>query len=242
MANTFTANDAEAAVRQYLLYPEAEAPNRVQIWHALQATAQRMFLNAQNTNVNWGVRTVSFYTVPGVREYLVQAGDFGKDLCVYTKDAANTYHQAREVRRVEIQDINLYYNGPQQAGGSGHSEACVSFFKRDGSTYLLMTPIPAASVQYEIFYQTDTGMFGAGSDAFTFPQFAYLLAAEAALTLLPGCKWAELDKADTKERKTEIAMSLNRTVQKYETEFENWVDSLSVPGSFSRLGYLEEYV
>jgi len=239
---TYTATDAEAIVRQFLLYPEGEKPNRVQIWHALNANAQRMLLNAQNTRVGWEVATWPLIVGSGTRDYLITAGDFGKDICIYTKESNVPYHQPREIERVELQDINFYYQGPAQATGSGHTAACMSFYRQNGTPYVRVTPTPAASAEYEITYQRDSGVFGSGSDVFIFAPFNYLLAAETALQLLPACQWAELDKSESQSRKQELALTLVRQVEKYEKEWEVWIDSMSVPGSYYRLGYGEEYL
>lgn len=243
MATQYTASQIEAMVYQTLMQPETDTPNRVQVWHALNAQAQLMFLAAQNTDVAWGVATLTLTVRAGVSDYPLPDENFGKDICIYTKDAANRYHQAREVKRVNLQDMNLQYEGAATSTFSGHSEACVAMYRDEtGEVYARFWPTPNATAQYEVTYETKDGMFGGMADSFRFAPFVHLLRYRVALELLPYCEWANLDEKRTMNRMQTLAISLQQQEQRYAKEYESYIDSDHQQGSYYRLGYAEECI
>lgn len=243
MAQTVSYSQFEAMVYQSLMQPETDTPNRVQVWHAINAQAQLMFAAIQNTDIPAGTGTYSFSTVAQQRDYLISATDFSKDVCISTKDSANPYHQAQEVLRIKPQDANLHYNGPAIAGGSGHTAVCMAMYRdATGDPYVRVYPTPSDSAEYEILYETDDGMFGAVGDSFRFPSFIHLLRYRVSLELLPYCEWSKLDDAATEKRMQRLALSLSTQEQKYTKEWEAFLDNDSQPGSFHRIGYAEGYI
>lgn len=238
----FTANQIEAMVYQTLGQPDPDSPNRIQLWNALNAQAQLMFNSAQNTDIAWGVATLTITTAPRRADYPMPDENFGKDICIYTKDASNPYHQAREVRRVNMQDANLMYDGPALSTASGHSESCVAFYRdATGHAYARFYPTPNAAAQYEVTYEVRDGMFGAFGDSFRFPNFVHLLRYRTALELLPYCQWSKLNEKQTDNRMRTLAISLSQQEQKYNDEWESFISNDRAIGSFTRAGYAEGY-
>lgn len=226
-------------IRTHLLDPNPDEPNPRNVYLKLQDAAQLLHLEAQNTSTAWDVFSTTLTTSQGQPDYLVSAGFFGKDLRIVTRDQNNPQHCPREVRRCDLQDIDQYYQGPERAVASGHSAVVMAFYRQSGSIFVKIVPTPVDSREYEIWYEGDLQEPMSLGDSPNIAPFQRYRNLKAAISLIPACKWAELEKKDTQERMKNLAFSLSSQVQDYQRAWQKYITSDRQDGVNVRIGYGE---
>lgn len=232
-----TYDQFEAMVRQTLNSPDAESPSRLQIWHAANAAAQFMFIEAGNTHITWSGRDERITAAAGQQDIALVNGDFGKAICINTADPSNPYHVPQEIKIAGLGEVGSHYSGARQAASGGHSAACFSVLWQNGTPYLRVTPIPSETVFYTLTYETDSGTFEGATSSFQFPQFIHLLRYKVALELLPYCQWSSLAKDEALVRGQGLTQMLLMKQNEYQKQWDYYLTTDTDSGSFVRDSY-----
>lgn len=232
-------NESITDIRTHLLDPDSQMPNLRLVFLKLQDAAQLLHLEAQNTSTAWDVFNTTLTVSPGVSDYVLSAGFFGKDIRIITRDAGNPNHVAREIRRCDLQDIDQYYTGPEKSTVMGHSAIVMAFYRQGPSTYVKVIPTPAESKDYEIWYEGDLNEPLSLGDSPNIAPFQRYRNLKAAISLLPACNWTGMPMEAQDARRNGIALALAAQISDYEKAWRKYITSDRQDGVTMRIGYAE---
>lgn len=234
------------AIRRRLGNPLDNSPSDALILQALTDHLHNHQASLVNTRNHWSVDKFRLAVSDGVEDYVVAAANFGRPFLVYTVDDTDAYHWRREVPFTLLQDADQRYQGPVKSGSADeHSAVEIAFYRREGlGWYCRLIPMPAATGEYEIWYETNYQYSGL-SDAPGLEAFHHLVRIQAALSVLPDCEWDGIRKREQPQLwQTEAqarAAALMRDEQIFKTQFDNYRAQSSRESVNSKLGYAFDY-
>ena len=239
-----TLSQNSAIIRRRLNQPNPDAPSEPQIIEVLIDTLMNMHAALVNTQNHWAVNHWTLNVSSGTEDYVVAAADFGRPFLVHSVDASDSYHVRREVPLTLLQDADQLYRGPQQTYSTYEwSAAEMVFYRRAGSWYARPVPIPGASASYKVWYETDTYSYAAPSDEPGLKAFHHLVRCEAALSLLPYCRWGAVSPVDREtaplwaNQAKALEMALGKDLAAYRQQFDSYRAQSQRGGVTSRQFY-----
>ena len=240
-------------IRYMLDEPAPNNPSDRILWQLLQDAVVHHRTQLQNTAAQWDVNEWQLVTAQSQEDYLITATDFGKPFWVHTYDPTNPQLPRVEVPFSQMQNTDMFYQGPAQLFTSASnifSASVISFYRQNQQWYARLTPIPGGTATYNIWYETDPGGQLNLSDSPGLTPFHHLIRAQTAFNALPYCSWGDLSvgateasKAAAWERKTKaLAVTLGAQVAMYQRQFDIYKATLSQAGVERRQAYGEWYM
>ncbi len=240
-----TLNENLTAIRLLLDKPDDQRPSMDLLFQLLGDQVQHHHNQLQNSSAQWSVANYTLTTSPGVEDYLVVAADFGKPFFVYAEDATNNAFVRREIPFVMLHNIDQFYMGvraPQLT--DQHAVQFISFYRSSGAWYARVTPIPASTKDYVVWYETAAVPTLALGSTEGLSPFNHLIRVQTALAALPHCGWGEFhpealgEKGNVWERKIRT-LAAARTAEevKYQKEFSTYLGTIMQAGVAPRDGY-----
>lgn len=241
-----TVNDNITAVRLLLDRPDPQRPGLDLLFQLISDQVQHHQNQLQNSSAQWAVDSFPLYTASGQEDYLLSAANFGKPFFVYTEDATDQAFVRHEIPFVMMQNVDQFYRGVRQTQLTDyHTTQFISFYRKDDDAWWArVTPIPSASKQYIIWYETtgDTPL-SLGSQKGLTP-FNHLIRVQTALAALPHCGWGALtnealgEAGEAWARKTAaLAAARLREEAQYQREFSTYIGTLAQAGIEPRIGF-----
>lgn len=218
------AKEVMSYVRAALDYPSPETLKDATLLLKLQEKSEHYFNRLNLEERNWFLGSYDLNVSPSVETYSLPIPDWGRPITCETFDNSDPInHIRREVKLGDLQDFNLFYNGPvgstSGTGTQGQYSAVFMATYRTTSNELKLrvVPIPAQTASYRIFYEPNrpTPVRLNGSIAFL-EQFRGLLVADTALACLPYCRHEEPFNSG-------LMQSLMRDMQIYLKAFDEYV-------------------
>lgn len=244
-------NDNLTAVRLLLDRPDPQRPGLDLLFQLIGDQIQHHQNQLQNSSAQWAVDSFPLYSSSGQEDYLLSAANFGKPFFVYAEDATDMAFVRHEVPFVMMQNIDQFYRGVRQTQMvDQHTAQFISFYRKDDDAWWArMTPIPSASKQYVIWYETSgEAAISLGSQKGLTP-FNHLIRVQTALAALPHCGWGELTNeaigpaGDAWARKTTaLAVARTREEAMYQKEFSTYIGTLMQAGIEPRDGFGDDSV
>lgn len=236
-----THNDNLAAIRRRLGSPSPDAPSDPLLMQLLIDQTAHYTAGLANTVNHWSVDRWQLSVDAGSEDCLVTAPNFGRPFLLYTTDDTDTYHVRREVPIVLMQDADLRYAGPQQAGSvAGHSATQVIFYRRNETWYARFVPIPGGPAAYEVWYET-VYEYGSPGDNVGLNAFHHLLRVQTAISALPHCAWRGMSVMENPQAWTTKLEALRASLvydeQKFQKEFNSYKAQTSREGVSSKQPY-----
>lgn len=240
-----TISENIAQIRRRLGNPLDDAPSDNMIFEFLVDNLQNFHASLVNTRNHWSVASWTLQTSPSTEDYLVAAADFGRPFLVYTTDPTDQYHWRREVPFSLMQDADRRYQGPQQTQSVYQwSAAEIVFYRTAGTWYARPVPIPNASAQYIVWYET-TYAPGSLGDTVGLEMFQQLVRVQTALSALPHVAWGNcspMDNADAWKMKTNaMGLSLAADMERFQKQFNDYRASSMRDGVNVKRGYAPDY-
>lgn len=236
--------ESSSAIRTLLDDPAPQNPNPRVILEHYKAEAQLLLNQAQNSSINWAVRSYLLQTADGQDPYLITAADFGKDVLVHTVDDTNPYHVERTIPRTTLQSREAEYFGPKKLNSAStyHTAEVIIFYREDNAVYASIRPVPSGSVSYKIWYEVSLvtdGVIVLGSTPILPISHPYLQL-RVARALLPYCKWTDLDWNLMREKKQELALSFSASIDEQRDAFRRYLATDRQQGVTPRRGFDDE--
>lgn len=230
------------AIRRRLGNPLAESPGDSAILQALTDHLMNHQASLVNTRNHWAIDRWRLAVSDGAEDYIVAAGNFGRPFLVYSVDDTDNYHWRREVPFSLLQDADQRYQGPQKSSSAAPDSAVqMVFYRRDGlGWYVRPIPIPAASGEYDVWFETNYQYTGL-SDSPGLEAFHHLVRIQAALSVLPDCEWDGIRKRDNpnlwQQEAAARATALMRDEALFKQQFDTYRAMSSRESVNSKLGY-----
>jgi hypothetical protein len=222
-------------IRQRLKEPDPHKPSDHQILNILIEHIYDHCAQLQNTANHWSIGWTQINATPGVEDYAITAGDFGRPFLVYTDDQSNDFHHRREIPFSMLQNVDQWYQGPEKSGSSAttHSACEISFFKKTPSSpswWARFTPIPGESSLYQVGYEANYE-FGSLGDSPGVSSFHHLIRVQTALSVLPLCEWGEMSIMSNPDKWRLQAEALRVTLLHDEEIYQKRFDSYKANSS-----------
>lgn len=234
-----------ALIRRRLGNPLVDSPSDNTITEFLVDNLMAHQSSLVNTRNHWSVYHWPLQVSSGVEDYVVSASDFGRPFLVYSIDPTDTYHWRREVPFSLMQDADRRYQGPQQSQSAYEwSAAEVVFYRVGQQWYVRPVPIPGASAQYEVWYETNYN-YASTSDTVGLEAFHNLIRVQTALSALPHVAWRDCSPMQNEKawqmRTSAMTISLARDEARYQKQFNDYRAQSSRDGVSTKLGYSPDY-
>lgn len=237
-----------AGVRARLGYPPYDViPNDVLYEHLLDEQ-QNLLTRIHLTSQKWDVVGSLRVTTDLTRDKVVisdKAPNFGRADIVETVDNGAPDFRRREVERVDLQDLNLHWDGHKPIGGDNnypHIATHVAFY-RDSETNQWMAwfvPPAFAPAEYQIWYQpgalVPTAL--AGKPNFPLETFFNLLKVNTAIALL-GLLAKSLQKHKLWDK--DVFQALERTLLNRQAEYNEPFDRYILQDGEDDAGYIQPF-
>lgn len=224
-------------VRMLCGEPRPQAPPTRAIFNSVLRTTQSHFNQLSNTNHAWATGETSVTVQPGTEDYEITESNFGKALSIITVDSSNAAHIESLVDFFELQNINVGWDLPNNAGnwminwdGSNHTAQRMAFFRQAGenNTYVRVKPTPQRTAEYRILYSIGNWTdFAALNSSPLLSEHHHLIEVRAALNVLPLCAWWD-DENMNRERRKELAMSLKNEEAMYAVDWSRYIGNMRV--------------
>lgn len=238
-----TLQDLVSTVRLITGEPRPQAPSIRAVFNSVLRTVQSGFNQLTNTNHAWATSEWPLFTIPDVEDYEITQVDFGKCLSIVTRDQANPGHVERLIDFFEVQNIDIDWGMPNDAGswminwdGSNHTAIRMAFFRKAGfpNTWIRFKPIPKLVAEYRVLYSIGNWVDAAGlSSSPLLSEHHHYFAVRAAMNVLPLCKWSDDEGANSNMRK-ELAMSLKNEEAIYQIDWNNYIGNMRTDHISSR--------
>lgn len=238
-----TIQDLMSTVRMLTGEPRPQAPSIRAVFSSVLRTVQSGFNQLNNSNHAWATGEWPLIVVPGVEDYEITQVDFGKALSIVTIDRSNPGHVERLIDFFEIQNIDVDWGMPNDAGnwminwdGSNHTAIRMAFFKKAGfpNTWIRVKPVPQTTAEFRVLYSIGNWVDAAAlSSSPLLSEHHHFFAVRAALNVLPLCKWSDDEAANSQMRK-ELAMSLKNEEHLYQSDWANYIGNLRTDHISSR--------
>jgi hypothetical protein len=215
--------------------PHPAFPGEPVLWRALADNAQLMFNQALAAPPNWSTsqQPINLIVTENQDEYLLPAGNFGKDVLVETADDSNPYHKPRPVRRMSLQSAgiggdDLYVEAYNSAllEGVKHTVQTMAFYRADGGVYVRCYPKPPIGAQpamYKIWYELAEPNLDSDANNFIVPAGVPLLCLRASFTVLPHTRWSGFDDKQNAAKRKELAVTLASDKADHERQWTRYL-------------------
>jgi hypothetical protein len=232
--------------------PLPQSPSARHLFRLVLDHCQSVYNHLNNTSQAWATAEIPLAVAPGQGDYLLNAGQWGKALLIYTEDPSNPGHWERTVPFYEVQNINLAYEGPNDGAngfagfvdGSNHTAFGIAFLRDQNGANVSarVRPIPQAAATYRILYSIGDWASGAALGSVpVLPEHHHLIEVRAALSALPIAKWWVGGDKDTEKlnqnQRLQYAASLRMDEARYTRDFELYVRSQTGRRVGFRSGY-----
>jgi hypothetical protein len=224
-------------VRVALMQPRAQAPTSQAILQAVCTHVQSALFNRlSNTGKAWTVGQPYILTVQGgVDIYPLNIGtEYGKALDVYTYDPSNPVHIERSIPFWNVQDLQFNWGLPANIAeaywspdGSPNTAQRMAFFRDpEGGVNVRVFPIPQLTAQYVILWAQGDWYDSALDSSPLLSEHHQFPRTRASLSLLPHCRWFD-DEAENRERRKELAQSLQYEEAIFKEDFDVYVAGIN---------------
>jgi len=224
-------NESLSRVAELLSYPQANTPPLHVRYGALIRAIQHRFNELGNSGQAWTYSTENVTVASGTDTYTIAATNFGKPLLVTTYSTEDSSFQAN-IPFFQVQNLAFDWDLPFNAASgfwatdsaSVHSALRCAFYKSAGTntTKVIFRPMPKAAAVYTVLYSVGNWVDSAAlTDTPLLSQYHPLFEIQAALFLLPQCKWAGNDAAGDQIQRANLKESLAGELQLISP---SWVD------------------
>jgi len=226
-------------VRLNLLEPHPAHPSEVIIWHHLRQNAGLLFNQALNTPVSWAIDSTIIAVNQTEDIYPLMATNFGKDVLVEAIDPTDPNFVARPVRRMSLQSSLLGGNSPYVTDvdwnytmtGDKFSVNTMIFIRDlNGGVSIKVMPKPTQTAFYKIWYDTTEPNTDALGNSFSIPAGENLLCLRVAWSCLPATEWPGYIEEQNIEKRRELGITLNQSVQDHDREYRKYIATDRQPG------------
>lgn len=184
-----------AQIRLLLDEPTPEHPSDRILFQLFSDAIIHHKSRLQNSSAQWDVNSIDVQASYAQEDYLIAAADFGKPFWVYAYDSQDRYHTRVEIPFSMVQNADQFYSGPTQVwqeADNWPSAAVCSFYRKNGSWYFRLTPIPGGSCMYTVWYETQPTAPQSLYDTVGLTPFHHLIRVETAMAALPYVAWGHL--------------------------------------------------
>lgn len=224
-------------VRMLTGEPRSQEPSTRVVFYAILRVVQSAFNQLSNTNHAWATGETVITVTPNVADYEMGVTGFGKALSIVTQDNSNPAHIERLVDFTEIQDLDVGWDLPNDAGmwatnwdGSNHTAQRIGFYKAAGfdTTYMRLKPTPQRACDYRILYSIGNWVDDASlTDSPVLAEHHHLFEVRAALHLLPHCVWSD-DEAFNVNKRRELALALKDEEAMYGSDWSRYIGNMRI--------------
>jgi hypothetical protein len=237
-----------AQIRRRLGSPDQDAPDDPLIYEVLESQIQHHLNQLSTTRGEWSVDSCVITPGAGDEDLLITAKNFGRPFWVHTVDDDDPAHVRRDIEFSFLSEIDERYRGPQQTSSElPHTAQTMSFYRKPNAWYVRVAPKPSAPGAYRIWYETGIYVCTTLKDQPGLTPFHHLIRAEAAVALLPYCKWGAISFADPKTlahweaRAASLAQPLLLDVAKFQKQFDVYRQNSTREQMTTREGYGDDY-
>lgn len=228
----FTYRQLVGRIRLFLLEPSPMAPKEPLVFEHLSMNAQLLFNQAINAPPSWSLTSWDLDVNDGDDQYLISPPNFGKDTLVVTVDDTDPNHIERPIRRMSVpsapiggREVYAYASNFTQRGIKHSAQTFVFWREPGGAQYVKVYPKPTEAATYRIWYETTEPNTDSLDNSFLFPQAASLLCVKTAFDCLPGTEWAGYTKAENKDQRQQLGVTLGAAATNHEREYRRWISS-----------------
>lgn len=230
-------------VRRLLGRPKYQCPDADMIFSALFAAGQNLMNRANETGRVWAYRATTVTTVAGQNEYLVPpdptiaAHSPGKPYVVYQTlndgiPLALPIDDYVNIQANPLYEFTVPPSGENVEPSAFHlSAAKVAFYrKNDGQLWMRILPTPASSgIVYTIGYAEGRDAWSEyeWTDNASFPEHTRLKSLQAALSLIPHCKWEGNDSDANDKKQMRLESSLEKQYLVLNDAFERHINNIN---------------
>lgn len=228
--------------RVKMLCGEPSKPEKHIIFEHLENQISHHLSQLANSSANWSVASIVIQGSSGQEDYLVPAQDFGKPFWVYWDNPEQIQYPRIEIPFAQLNNTDQFYSGPRaitpNSGGIVPTTNLISFYRRDGSWWFRLTPVPGNNFPITIWYETQplapTGL----QDTPGLSPFHHLIRVQTALSVLPHCEWNDVKpyakesylRAAWKDKVLALKDSLGADELKFQAQFSTYIGTLQQAG------------
>lgn len=226
--------------------PLPHAPTVPQRWEYLKNVIQLCFNQAMNTGVNWALSSTSFTVEPYVDIYTLTCNDFGKDVLIETYDPDDQNHISRPVVQDSFQSLlnngapNYMSGVSYHPNGLKHSARAMAIFRQDGQVKLRVVPTPSTEAQYRVWYEVQNANTDAIENSFVIGAAEPYIVSATALSLLPLCKWPDMNDEQNALRRKDMLTVLSPYVAEQKRIWQHYAATDKQAGRIAMMGFHDD--
>lgn len=214
--------------------PRAQQPSDRTLLVLLSTQVQNFLTELNIFGSNWSVDETELTITPNTAEYQLAADGFGKPIEVLRVNAADPAYTETTVDFFELGDLHFDWNLPNDFGrayaldGSPHSTQRIAFYRKQGSIFARVLPVPSQPATLRILYQV--GAFGSTQpldEEIVMPEHHALIEVRTALVALPHCDWFDDEKTNL-TRRAELRESLAAEEARLTSNFRAHIADLTM--------------
>ena len=191
-------------------------------WQVISLYRARLRL----TNEAWSIKRFDLDVPAADKEMNLNADSFGQAFLIHSIDPSNPYHIRRTVDIVKIEQLSMYWGGPDnlQIGGSWwspHVAMAFAPFNEDGQWKIMWLPAHLQACSYRMYYTVGAAVVPPIFDdvtAFPLEEQNFYLISDVAMNLLPMV--ADSVKGFDERQKLQVEV-LKKKLQQWEPVFES---------------------
>lgn len=250
-----------------LAQPDANSPSPSQIYTKVRDLGQWMLNQANLSNVPWSVNVWPFSFSAGQKERGIGATDYGgMGGTVWTASPSDPDFLPQQVLTIPHENMADYASDsyiPAATTGRGWQPGTpgfgsrpdkgrwpggvMSIYRKNGAPMIRLMPPLALNEQnqpqyFELWYEI--GSFAPENlhASAVIPQWHPCLRALAAKSLLPLCKWSDLDKEETATLYEKLTIANENELALYLPQFQAYIDRVTNPGGAESVGFADWYL
>lgn len=242
-----------AQIRRLLDDPDPHKPSDPKLFEFFGNQVMHHKTRLQNSGSPWDVDDHLLEVAAGQEDYPLPISEFGKPFLVYTEDQTDQFRPRVEIPFALIQNTDLFYAGPRQVHSNNsntNTAVTFTFYRKQGSFYARVTPIPGGSTAYRIWHEVAPAPPGSLGDTPGLTPFHHLIRVQTAIAGLPYCAWGNLRIDAEKDKHAERWQAKVRLLgdvfikqeTQFDREFSTYIGSLMQAGAEAREGFGDGYL